>query len=276
MATPIGNLRDITFRAIDTLKKVNLIACEDTRRTRKLLQAYSITTPLASLREHNEPRKSEKLIEKIEEGWDIAYVSDAGTPGITDPGHLLVDKAVNHGITVIPIPGPCAAVAAVSISGLTAQGFIFFGFLPSRREKKREFLKGLTEERKISVFYEAPHRLKETLEDIKEILGERKLILTRELTKVHEEVIRGCAADIMEIWQDKKIKGEITIVLAGCSDKASNPTKKEIGHLIAQLLRNGGLSTRDLAKKIASELKISKKLAYEEVIAFLQSESPKK
>lgn len=266
VATPIGNLEDITLRAVKALKQVSLIAAEDTRRTKKLLNAYNINTPLTSLYEHNESKKSGALIAKIMEGYDIAYVSDAGTPGISDPGHLLIREALANNISVVPIPGACAAVATLSISGLPADSFVFHGFLPARSGKRRDFIRSLANETKTSVFYESPKRLMATLRDVMDILGNRRIVVARELTKIYEEIIRSPVADVIDAWQNRVVKGEITIIITGSNKADRPPSEDDIRHLIAHYKRNSALSERDMIGKISRELKVSRKLVYNEVI----------
>ena len=196
VATPIGNLEDITLRAIRILKEVDLIAAEDTRNTLKLLNHYEISKPLISYHRHNEEIKVDELIEKLKNGENIAIVSDAGTPGISDPGEVIVKSAIENNIDVVPIPGACAAINALICSGLDTKEFAFFGFLPLNKKLRKDKLNKIKNEIKTSIIYEAPHKLNNTLEDLKDILEDRKIVLARELTKIHEEFIRG---DIEEI-----------------------------------------------------------------------------
>ena len=193
VATPIGNLEDITLRAIRILKEVRLIAAEDTRRTRILLDKYGISTPLTSLYDQNEAKKSGLLIARLLEGEDVAYVSDAGTPGISDPGYILVREAVSLGIRVAPVPGASALIAALSVSGLPMDSFIFLGFLPSKSMRRRQLLTSLREEERTLIFYESPHRLLASLNDIAALLGDREVVVSREMTKIYEEFLRGPA-----------------------------------------------------------------------------------
>ena len=215
VSTPIGNLDDITLRALKILRHVDLIAAEDTRRTRKLLSYFDIHTPLVSYFEHNELKKIDKLLSHMKRGKEIALVSDAGTPGISDPGYRLVQQAIERGIPVIPIPGPSAVIAALSISGLPTDSFTFVGFLPKKGGKRRKLLDKLGDSDWTSILYESPHRLMETLEDLLAACGDRQIVVTRELTKAFEEVIRGRLSETIDILKGKRIKGEITIVLAG-------------------------------------------------------------
>ena len=215
VSTPIGNLEDITLRAIKVLRRVDLIAAEDTRRARRLLTRYRAQTPLTSLFEHNEPAKKEAHIKRLLGGRDIAVISDAGTPGVSDPGFRLVKRAIEEGIEVIPIPGPSAHVAALVVSGLPTDAFHFFGFLPPKGAKRKKRLETIKALRGTIILYEAPHRLLRTLQDIRDCLGDRQVVVARELTKLYEEVIRGPIAEVMEGLEGRKIRGEITLVVAG-------------------------------------------------------------
>ena len=191
VSTPIGNMEDITLRALRVLKEVDLIAAEDTRRTGLLLRRFEIQTPLTSYFEGNELKKREFILSKLKEGKHIALVSDAGTPGISDPGFRLIQWVIESQIPIVPIPGPSAAITALSVSGLPTDAFLFKGFLPHKSKKRRDLLRQLEEVRETLIFYESPHRISETLKDILEILGDREIVLTRELTKVYEEIIKG-------------------------------------------------------------------------------------
>ena len=266
VATPIGNLEDITLRALKALKQVSVIAAEDTRRTKKLLNAYNINTPLTSLYEHNELKKSGALIAKIMEGYDIAYVSDAGTPGISDPGYLLIQEALANNVSLVPIPGACAAIATLSISGLPTDSFVFHGFLPARSGKRRDFIRSMANETKTIVFYESPKRLMATLRDVMDILGNRQIVVARELTKIYEEIIRSPVAEVIDAWQNRVVKGEITIIISGSKKVDRPPSEDDIHHLIARYKQNSALSERDLIGKISRELGVSRKLVYSEVI----------
>ncbi|MBW2599433.1 MAG: 16S rRNA (cytidine(1402)-2'-O)-methyltransferase [Deltaproteobacteria bacterium] len=245
VSTPIGNLEDITLRAIRILREVGLIAAEDTRRTKILLDAYGIDTPLTSLHDRNELKKGIHLIARLNEGTDIAYVSDAGTPGISDPGYIFVKQAIFESIRVVPVPGPVAAVAALNVSGLPMDSFVFFAFLPSRRGKRRQLLESVKEESKTMVFYESPNRLVATLQDISEVLGDRQIAVSRELTKIYEETLRGTVSEVSESLREKKIRGEITLVISGTTtspDKSVSPD--EIRARFQEARKNPGLSPR--------------------------------
>ncbi len=215
VSTPIGNLDDITLRALKVLRHVDLIAAEDTRRTRRLLSRFDIHTPLVSYFEHNEFKKLDKLLSHMKRGKEIALVSDAGTPGISDPGYRLIQQAVERGIPVVPIPGPSAVIAALSISGLATDSFYFAGFLPRKGGKRRKLLDKLGDLDGTSIIYESPHRLMKTLGDLLEVCGDRQIVVTRELTKAFEEAIRGRIREVINALEGRRIKGEVTIVLAG-------------------------------------------------------------
>ena len=215
VSTPIGNLDDITLRALKILRHVDLIAAEDTRRTRRLLSRFDIHTPLVSYFEHNELKRLDKLLFHLKMGKAIALVSDAGTPGISDPGYRLIKQAIERGISVVPIPGPSAVISALSISGLPTDSFTFAGFLPKKGGKRRKLLDKLGDLNGTSILYESPHRLMEMLEDLREACGDRQIVVTRELTKAFEEVVRGRISEVIDTLKGRRIKGEITIVLAG-------------------------------------------------------------
>jgi len=213
--TPIGNLEDITLRALRILKEVDLIAAEDTRVTRKLLAYYQIKTPITSYYQHNKIKKGKELIHLLQQGKNIALVSDAGMPGISDPGHELVCMAIENKISLVPIPGPTALLTALVISGFPTKHFTFEGFLPGSRKNRLRLLKKLKEETRVMVFFESPHRILNSLNDMLEILGDRQIALTRELTKKFEEVIRGSISEVIDRFKFSPIKGELTIILAG-------------------------------------------------------------
>jgi 16S rRNA (cytidine1402-2'-O)-methyltransferase len=215
VSTPIGNREDITLRALRILKEVNLIAAEDTRHTLLLLRHFGIQTPLTSYFEGNELKKKEFILSKLKQGDQIALVSDAGTPGISDPGFRLIQTAIENQIPIVPIPGPSAVITALSVSGLPTDAFLFKGFLPHKSKKKRDLLQKLEEIKETLIFYESPHRLSKTLNDIFDLLGDREMVLTRELTKVYEEILRGKVSEIQTLIRDRKLKGEITLVISG-------------------------------------------------------------
>ena len=225
VSTPLGNMEDITLRALRILKEVHLVAAEDTRNTGLLLKHHHIETPLTSYFEGNEKKKKDLILSRLQEGSHVALVSDAGTPGISDPGFRLIHLAIENGISVVPVPGPSAVIAALSISGLPTDAFVFRGFLPHKSKKRREILEQLAHVRETVIIYESPHRISETLADIAEILGDRDMVLARELTKVYEEVLRGTVREIQNRIGERKLKGEITLVISGKTRKSvSLPT----------------------------------------------------
>jgi 16S rRNA (cytidine1402-2'-O)-methyltransferase len=225
VSTPIGNREDITLRALRILKEVDLIAAEDTRHTGLLLRHFGIQTPLTSYFEGNELKKRGLILSRLKQGDRVALVSDAGTPGISDPGFRLVQLAVENRILLVPIPGPSAAIAALSVSGLPTDAFLFKGFFPHKSQKRRGLLEQLEEVRETLVFYESPYRIIETLKDIFEILGDREIALVRELTKIYEEVLRGRVSEIQSQITGKTVRGEITLVISGKTRKEAKRTQ---------------------------------------------------
>jgi len=219
VSTPIGNMEDITLRALRILKEVDLIAAEDTRRAGLLLKHFSIHTSLTSYFEGNELKKREFILAKLQEGKNVALISDAGTPGISDPGFRLIQLAIENQLVIVPIPGSSAAITALSVSGLPTDAFLFKGFLPHKTKKRKDLLRELENVRETLIFYESPHRILETLGDILEIFGDREIVLTRELTKVYEEIIRGKVSEILNQVGDRTLKGEITLVISGKTKK---------------------------------------------------------
>lgn len=266
VATPIGNLQDITLRAIDTLKKVDLIACEDTRHSRKLLLHYNIDTELTSYHEHNEVYKSEEIVYDLKSGKNVALITDAGTPSISDPGYRLISAAVEHEIEVIPVPGPTSLVAALSASGLPTDRFTFLGFLPKTRKKIENHLEPYVYSDSTLVFFESPRRLNSSLSDIKCILGNRKAVVCRELTKIHEEFIRGHLADICEILGKKEeIKGECIILIEGYREDRENSTEVSLDSMRMELkrMKELGLSLKDGVKVVSDQSGLKKNTVYE-------------
>lgn len=265
VATPIGNLEDITIRALKVLKEVDLIAAEDTRHTLGLLNHFEISKPLISYYKQNEKTKSEILIQKVLEGKNIAIVSDAGTPGISDPGEEIVKVAIENDIQIIPIPGACAFVNALIASGLNTREFCFVGFLSAEKKEKKEKLEELKYETKTLIFYEAPHKLKGTLELMYEILGDRKIVLAREITKIHEEFIRGNISDILE--KIDLIKGEFVILIEGSSKSKKDIEKNAIKEMTLEehyeMYEKQGLSKKEIIKKIAKDRNVSKNEIYQ-------------
>jgi len=269
VATPIGNLEDITLRAIRVLKEVEIIAAEDTRRTRKLLGAYQISTPMTSFYDRIEDRKSSVLISKMNDGMDVAIVSDAGTPGISDPGYVLVSKAIAEGIEIIPVPGASAVVTALCVSGLPTDSFAFYGFLPSRSGKRKQFLSTLMDEAKTLVFYESPKRLIESIRDIGEVLGNRNVVVLREMTKVFEEIMRGTLGEVINQLQGRVVKGEVTLVIGRREKISSSFSDDEILAKFEDLWKSSGSSRRDIIEKLAKELGIPKKRVYRLVANYI-------
>ncbi len=268
VATPIGNLEDITLRALRVLKQADVIACEDTRQTQKLLNHYSITTRTTSYHEHNEITRSAELVLELEQGARIALVTDAGTPGISDPGFRLITLAIRHHIPVVPIPGASAFLSALVASGLPTDSFRFNGFLPAKRGQRRQVIESIRESDRTQVFYEAPHRLIEALEDIVEILGgQRHVVIAREVTKLHEEFLRGHAAEILQTLKDRgDIKGEITLLIGKmeATQLKSPATRVSVRDRINQLMVEEHLDEKTALKKVAKEMGISKSEAYRE------------
>ena len=262
VATPIGNLDDITIRAIRVLKEVRLIAAEDTRRTRILLNAYQILTPLTSLYDQNEARKCGLLLARLQGGEDVAYVSDAGTPGISDPGYILVREAILRGIRVAPVPGASALIAALSVSGLPMDSFVFHGFLPSKSTRRRQLLTSLLEEERTLIFYESPRRLLSSLHDIEELLGGREVVVSREMTKIYEEFLRGPVSEVITGLGDGTVRGEVTLIVAGRTGETPVCSDEELLRRHEQLRRDGGLSLRDMADRLAQETGVSRRRIY--------------
>lgn len=262
VGTPIGNLEDITLRALRVLKEVDLVACEDTRHTEQLLRHYDIKTPTLSYHEHNELTRAPELVMRLEEGAQIALVSDAGMPIISDPGYRLVHLALRHGIPVVPVPGASAFVAALAASGLPVDKFRFLGFLPSRKGQRRRALEELRGVEKTLVFYEAPHRLMEMLEDALEILGDAPAVVAREVTKMHEEFLRGTISQILEQLRKKPVKGEITVLLAPLPAEMKKTPSAPVSPEIERLMREEGLNERTALKRVARARGLSKSQAY--------------
>jgi len=263
VATPIGNLEDITLRAIRVLKEVDLIAAEDTRHTRHLLDRYQIETQLTSYHDHNKEEKAPVLVARLLEGKNVALVSDAGTPGISDPGYFLINLAVDQKVPVVPIPGATAAIAALSISGLPTDSFVFEGFLPAKHLARLKRLQELAKEERTLIFYEAPHKIIRTVEDLLEVFGDRRAVITRELTKIHEEAIRGTFSAILDHLHTGSIKGEFTIIVHGFS---AEPQKQDIDttEYLKNLILHRGLSKKEAISAAAEELGLPKKEVYKE------------
>ena len=260
VATPIGNLEDITLRAVRVLREADLIACEDTRQTRKLLDRYGITKPLVSYHEHNELQRSQELLGQLQAGKNIALVSDAGTPLISDPGYRLVANAWKLAIPVSPIPGPGAFLAALSAAGLATDSFVFLGFLPPKKSQRHKALENWKAVPATLVFYEAPHRIAETLQDIADVLGAREVVLARELTKVHEEFLRGTPREILTALEQRPpLKGEITLMVAKGETTLieEQPLETAVEELIL-----AGMPRMEALKAVARRRGLSKREVY--------------
>ena len=269
--TPIGNLEDITLRALNILKKVKLIAAEDTRHTKKLLNHYRINTKATSYYEYNKFKKAPYLVEILKNGQDIALVSDAGMPGISDPGYVLIDLALRNNIKIIPVPGVSALITALIVSGLPTDKFVFEGFLPRKIKERKRYFKSIENEERTIIFYETPHRLKRALKDMLEIWGDRKIVIARELTKKYEEIIRGNLSKVLNEINTKEIKGEITLVVQGGIRKKENNTidflKSEcIMEEYLKKLKKQGYSSKDIIKITKEKLNIPKNLIYKKLL----------
>ena len=268
VATPIGNLEDITLRALRVLKEVDLIACEDTRQTQKLLSHYGIQTRTVSYHEHNEMTKAAELIVDLESGAKIALVTDAGMPGISDPGFRLIALAIRHHVPVVPIPGASAFLAALVASGLPTDSFRFSGFLPAKSGQRRKLLESVRESPRTQVFYEAPHRLLATLADVVEVLGsERHVVVAREVTKLHEEFLRGRAKEILEQLKSRgEVKGEITLLIAKPETRDLRPETSNVtvAQRVKQIMSEDKVDEKSALKKVAKERGIGKSEAYRE------------
>ena len=264
VATPIGNLNDITIRALETLKNVDYIAAEDTRHTLKLLNYFDISKPLISYYKENEKTKSEVIIEKLEEGKNIALVSDAGTPGISDPGEEVIKKAIERNIKVIPIPGACAAINAIICSGFSTKEFEFIGFLSAKKSEKVKKLEELKYDLRTLIIYEAPHKLESTLNTMLEVLGDRNICIARELTKIHEEFIRG---KISEILNSVEYRGECFILVEGAKISKSEQNIENLTKLSLdehyKYYEKKGFSKKEIVKQIAKDRKLEKNEVYQ-------------
>jgi 16S rRNA (cytidine1402-2'-O)-methyltransferase len=268
VATPIGNLEDITLRALRILKEVDLIACEDTRQTLKLLHHYGIATRTISYHEHNEMTRAAELIVDLEQGTRMALVTDAGMPGISDPGFRLITLAVRHHVPVVPIPGATAFLAALVASGLPTDSFRFSGFLPPRSSQRRTLLESVRESPRTQVFYEAPHRIVDSLEDVVSVLGpDRHVVVAREVTKLHEEFLRGRASEVFETLKSRKdVKGEITLIIGKAEAGApAAPARLPARQRVEQIMSEENVDEKAALKKLAKEMGVSKSAAYREV-----------
>jgi len=269
VGTPIGNLEDITLRALRVLKSVDVIACEDTRQTQKLLNHYNIATRTTSYHEHNEMTKAAELVKDLQEGASVALVTDAGTPGISDPGYRLISLAIRHHVPVVPIPGASAFLAALVASGLPTDSFRFSGFLPAKRGERRAVLEAIKSSPRTQVFYEAPHRIVEALQDVAEVLGEsRHVVVAREVTKLHEEFLRGRAAEVLENLKSREsVKGEITLLIGKTEENdvaTASARPLSIRQRVDQIMAEEKVDEKAALKKAAKERGISKSEAYRE------------
>jgi 16S rRNA (cytidine1402-2'-O)-methyltransferase len=273
VATPIGNLEDISLRALRILKEADLIACEDTRQTIKLLSHFNLQKKLVSYHEHNEITRAAELVIDLEQGAKVALVSDAGTPAISDPGHRLVSLCLRHGIEVVPVPGASAFVAALAASGMAIEEFTFIGFLPARQSERRKALRGLLNEPRMIVLYEAPHRLLETLEDALEILGNRPAVIAREITKMYEEFLRGHLEDLLAGVRTRAPRGEITLLI-GPPDAAARTEKSPedaggvlpIARRVDQIVKESGVDRKTALKQAARERGLTRREAYKQLL----------
>lgn len=267
VATPIGNLEDITLRALRVLKEADLIACEDTRQTQKLLRHYGIQKELVSYHEHNELTRAPELVIQLEEGAQVALVSDAGTPLVSDPGHRLVSQCLRHHIPVVPIPGPSAFVAALAASGMPTEEFLFVGFLPSRAGARRKKLEELRSEPRALVLYEAPHRLAETLWDAADILGARHAVIAREVTKIHEEFLRGPLGELRDAARERAPRGEITLLIGPADGEPAQAVPGiSLKQRVEQLELELGLDRKAALKQAARERGLGKREAYKQLL----------
>ncbi len=273
VATPIGNLEDISLRALRILKEADLIACEDTRHTIKLLSHFNLQKKLVSYHEHNEITRAAELVIDLEQGAKVALVSDAGTPAISDPGQRLVSLCLRHGIEVVPVPGASAFVAALAASGMAIEEFTFIGFLPARQSERRKALRRLLNEPRMIVLYEAPHRLLETLEDALEILGNRPAVIAREITKIYEEFLRGHLEDLLAGVRTRAPRGEITLLL-GPPDAAARTEKSPedaggvlpIARRVDEIVKESGVDRKTALKQAARERGLTRREAYKQLL----------
>lgn len=269
VATPIGNLEDITFRAVRILQEVDLIAAEDTRHSRKLLSHFGISQQLTSYFDHNKNFKGAFILEKLRQGLSVALISDAGTPCISDPGYQLIREAVAAAIPVVPIPGPSAAIAALSASGLQTDSFVFEGFLPNRQGKRRNKLFALREERRVIILHESPKRLQAALGDMLEVLGDREIVIAREITKIYEEFIRGFLSEIILKFKDRQVKGEI-ILLVAPSQNMETGRNFSLSDLLEKFMFKEKLSLKDAVKRIVLDTGLARSTVYREALQLLR------
>jgi len=265
VATPIGNLEDITLRALRILGEVDLIAAEDTRHTRKLLSRFAISTPTVSYYKDREQERAAAVIRKLLDGQNVALVSDAGTPGVSDPGSILVRQANQNHIDVIPIPGPSSLTTALSIAGLADNTFVFLGFAPARKKLRQDLLRSLAEEKKHMVFFEAPHRMEKFLHDCLEVLGDRQVFWCRELTKMHEELTHSTLAFLVKTVSEKKVKGESVLIIAGAAE-APDITESQIEEILTEYKKSGNKTLKDAVQCITGEYNLSRSSVYEQAL----------
>ncbi len=265
-ATPIGNLQDITLRVLETLKTVDLIACEDTRKTLQLLNHFSISKPVTSYYEHNKMTKGDVIIQQLKDGKNIALVSDAGMPGISDPGYDLVQQCLAEDIPFTVLPGAVAAVTGLVLSGMPTQRFAFEGFIPRQKKERQQFLQNLLTEERTMIFYESPHRLEDTLKALADIFPERQMAAARELTKKFEEIVRGTPVEVLNHFTTEGIRGEFVLLLHGA--EPTPPEEKDLDwavHRVTQLEQNG-ISQKDAIKQAAKEANLSKRDVYNFIV----------
>ena len=274
VATPIGNLEDMTFRAVRILQAVDMIAAEDTRHTGRLLQHFQVRTPQISYHEHNSHSRIPEILEHLQYGKAIALVSDAGMPGISDPGYELIKACIDDGITVVPIPGASAVITALSAAGLATDRFIFDGFLPAKSQQRRQYLESLQGESRTLVFYESPHRLRDTLADLGEVLGsDRQLVIARELTKLYEEFWRGTIGDAIADYTQREPQGEYTLLVAGNPPSQIQLTETQLKTELLQMMHQG-ISRSQASRQLAKDTSLSRRYLYQLALAIeINSES---
>ncbi|MBD2344789.1 16S rRNA (cytidine(1402)-2'-O)-methyltransferase [Anabaena subtropica] len=271
VGTPIGNLEDITFRAVRILQNVDLIAAEDTRHTGKLLQHLQVKTPQISYHEHNRSSRIPELLEHLHIGKAIALVSDAGMPGISDPGYELVKACIEVGVKVVPIPGASAAITALSAAGLPTDKFVFEGFLPAKGQQRREHLEALQTESRTLIFYESPHRLRETLQDLAEVWGsDRQIVLARELTKLYEEFWRGSIEEAIAHYQQKEPQGEYTLLVAGQPPSQTLLTEEQLKAELQQLISQG-ISRSQASRQLAKYTSLNRRQVYQLALSIVMN-----
>jgi 16S rRNA (cytidine1402-2'-O)-methyltransferase len=274
VGTPIGNLEDMTFRAIKILQAADLIAAEDTRHTGKLLQHFQITTPQISYHEHNRHQRLPELIDKLLLGKDIALVTDAGMPGISDPGSELVKACADANINIIPIPGACACIVGISASGLPTDRFVFEGFLPAKGQERQQSLEALQIESRTIILYESPHRLRQTLQDLANVLGsDRQIVLARELTKMHEEFWRGSVESAIELYTNNEPKGEFTLILGGIQTAAPVFSEDAIKAELQTLIKEG-ISRSQASRQLAQQTSLPRRQIYQLALTLDDNQSP--